>query len=147
TTNKKGISWVELARDDKTDFFQESRPRFFSEFYGFKVIDSVHLVKLKNLKPNTTDRYRIYSQEELRHQAYHITYGRSVASNISNEAPLTFTTNNPQKQEISFLMLNDIHGNNELMDSLLMENRWDKTDLVLFNGDMTTDLRSEKKMF
>lgn len=147
TTNKKAISWVELAPDDKTDFFHESRPRFFSESYGFKVIDSVHLVKLKNLKPNTTYRYRIYSQEVLSHQAYLITYGRSVASNIYNEAPLTFTTNNPQKQEISFLMLNDIHGNNELMDSLLMENRWDKTDLVLFNGDMTTDLRSEKKMF
>ncbi|MPN26907.1 hypothetical protein SDC9_174333 [bioreactor metagenome] len=45
------------------------------------------------------------------------------------------------------MVLNDIHGNNELMDSLLIGARWDKTDLVFFNGDMTTDLRSEKKLF
>ena len=147
TTNKRAISWVELAPDDKTHFYHEPRPQFFSESYGFKVVDSVHMVRLKNLKPNTTYRYRIYSQEVLSHQAYHVTYGRTVASNVYSETPLKFTTNNPQKEEISFLVLNDIHGNNELMDSLLIGARWDKTDLVFFNGDMTTDLRSEKKLF
>ena len=147
TTNKRAISWVELAPDDKTHFYHEPRPQFFSESYGFKVVDSVHMVRLKNLKPNTTYRYRIYSQEVLSHQAYHVTYGRTVASNVYSETPLKFTTNNPQKEEISFLVLNDIHGNNELMDSLLTGIRWDKTDLVFFNGDMTTDLRSEKKLF
>ncbi|HHT30499.1 putative protein {ECO:0000313/EMBL:KKB59452,1} [Petrimonas mucosa] len=147
TTNKEAISWVELAPDDNSHFYGEQRPRFYAESYGFKVIDSVHMVKLKNLKPNTTYRYRIYSQEVLSNQPYNITYGRTAASNVYSEAPLKFTTNNPQKKEISFLVLNDIHGNNELMDSLLTGTQWEKTDMVIFNGDMTTDLRSEKQLF
>lgn len=147
TTNKKAISWVELAPDDETHFYRKPRPQFFSESHGFKVIDSVHMVRLRNLKPNTTYRYRIYSQEVLGHEGYHVAYGRTVASNVYSVAPLKFTTNNPQKEEISFLVLNDIHGNDELMDSLLIGTRWDKTDLVFFNGDMTNDLRSEKRLF
>ncbi|HHU95944.1 MAG: FN3 domain-containing metallophosphoesterase family protein [Bacteroidota bacterium] len=147
TTNKKAISWVELAPNDGTHFYHEERPQFFAESYGFKVVDSVHMVRLKELKPNTTYRYRIYSQEVLDHQVYNVIYGQTVASNVYRQIPLTFTTNNPHKKEISFLVLNDIHGDNALMDSLLMGTQWDETDLVFFNGDMTTDLLSQEKLF
>ena len=147
TTNKPAISWVELAPDDDTHFYHEARPQFFAEHYGFKKIDSVHMVTLKNLKPNTTYRYRVYSRELTDHQAYYVAYGRAVASDVYSRPPVKFTTNNPQKEEVSFVMINDIHGNNALMDSLLTGVQWDKTDLVFFNGDMCTDMRSEKRLF
>jgi acid phosphatase type 7 len=147
TTNRKGISWVELAPNDNTHFYLRERPKFFNESYGFKVVDSVHMVTLNNLEPNTAYRYRIYSQEVLSHEGTKVMYGSIAASNVYRSKPLKFTTSNPLKEDISFLVLNDIHGNNELMESLLKDTDWETTDLVFFNGDMTNDIRSEDQLF
>jgi Icc-related predicted phosphoesterase len=147
TTNRKGIAWVELAPNDSTHFYLTERPRFYSESYGFKVVDAVHIVKITGLNPNTKYRYRVYSQEVLSHVGTKVLYGTISASNVYRSEPLEFTTSNPSKKDISFLVVNDIHGNNELMESLLKGADWDKTDLVFFNGDMTNDIRSEDQLF
>ncbi|MCG6186801.1 purple acid phosphatase family protein [Maribellus maritimus] len=147
TTNRKGISWVELAPDDDTHFYLTERPRIYSEGFGFKVVDSVHVVTLTNLEPNTTYRYRIYSQEVLSHVGTKVLYGTVAASNVYRKKPFEFATNNPKKNDISFLVINDIHGNNDLMENLLKGTDWGKTDLVFFNGDMTNDIRSEEQLF
>lgn len=147
TTNRKGISWVELAPDDKTHFYLTERPRFYAESYGFKVVDSVHTIKINNLKPNTTYRYRIYSQEVTSHIGTNVLYGDVAASNVYRSRPLTFNTNNTSSDKVSFLVLNDIHGNNDLMENLLKGTNWDNIDLVFFNGDMTNDIRSEDQLF
>ncbi len=147
TTNRKAISWVELAPDDSTHFYLTERPRFYNESYGFKVVDSVHTVKLTGLKPNTSYRYRIYSQEVLSFVGTKVLYGTIAASDVYRKQPLKFTTSNPSKDNVSFLMVNDIHGNNELLENLLKGTDWGKTDLVFFNGDMTNDIRSEEQLF
>jgi predicted phosphodiesterase len=147
TTNRKGIAWVELAPNDSTHFYLTERPRYYAESYGFKVVDAVHTVKITGLKPNTKYRYRVYSQEVLSHVGTKVLYGTISASNVYRSKPLEFTTSNPSKNDISFLVVNDIHGNNELMESLLKGTDWDKTDLVFFNGDMTNDIRSEDQLF
>lgn len=147
TTNRKAISWIELAPDDTTHFYLTERPRTYAESFGFKVVDSLHMVTLKGLKQNTTYRYRIYSQEVLSHVGTKVTYGEVAASNVYRSRPLKFTTSNPGKKEMNFLVLNDIHGNNELMETLLKGTDWKKTDLVFFNGDMTNDIRSEEQLF
>ncbi len=147
TSNRKGIAWVELAPNDNTHFYLTERPRFFSESYGFKVVDSVHTVKITGLKPDTKYRYRVYSQEVLAHVGTKVLYGPIAATDVYRKQPLEFTTSNPSKKDISFLVVNDIHGNNDLMESLLKGTNWDKTDLVFFNGDMTNDIRSEDQLF
>lgn len=147
TTNKNAISWVELAPDDETHFYLTERPRYFAESSGFKVVDSVHMVTIIDLDINTTYRYRIYSQEVLSHVGTDVQYGKIAASNVYRNKPLKFTTNDPKQDNISFLVLNDIHGNNDLMDGLLMGTDWETTDLVFFNGDMTNDIRSEDQLF
>ncbi|MDD4193471.1 MAG: metallophosphoesterase, partial [Mangrovibacterium sp.] len=45
------------------------------------------------------------------------------------------------------LILNDIHGNNELMTNLLKNTSWSATDMVFFNGDMVSDIISEDQFF
>lgn len=147
TTNRKGISWVELAPNDDTHFYLTERAKYFSESYGFKVADSIHFVTIKDLEPNTTYRYRVYSQEVLSHIGTKVLYGSVTATNVYRAQPIAFTTSNPEKNDISFLVLNDLHGNNELMENLLKDTDWGKTDLVFFNGDMTNDIRSQSQMF
>jgi predicted phosphodiesterase len=147
TTNRKGIAWVEIAPDDDTHFYLTERPKYFSESYGFKVVDSIHFVTIKDLRPNTTYRYRVYSQEVLSHIGTKVLYGSVAATNVYRAQPIAFTTSNPAKNDISFLVLNDLHGNNELMENLLKDTEWEKTDLVFFNGDMTNDIRSQNQMF
>ena len=147
TTNKKAIAWVELAPDDNTHFYLEERPQYFSASNGFKNVDTVHIVTIRNLKPNTRYRYRVYSQEVLSHVGTKVLYGSTVATDVYRKVPLTFTTCNPLKDDISFLVLNDIHGDNTLLETLLKDTKWDKTDLVFFNGDMASSIRSESQLF
>src|SRR5690606_33026626 len=68
TTNRKAVSWVELAPDDSTHFYLEERPGFFASEGGFKTVSTLHSVRLENLKPGTTYRYRVYSREVLSHK-------------------------------------------------------------------------------
>lgn len=147
TTNRNAVSWVELAPDDNSHFYLTERPKFFSEAYGFKTMDSVHIVTLKNLDPNTRYRYRVYSQEVLSHVGTKVLYGTIAATNVYRARPLVFTTNNSAKNDASFLVLNDIHGNNELMETLLKDADWEKTDFVFFNGDMASVINSEEQLF
>ena len=147
TTNRNAVSWVELAPDDNSHFYLTERPKFFSEAYGFKTMDSVHIVTLKNLDPNTRYRYRVYSQEVLSHVGTKVLYGTIAATNVYRARPLVFTTNNSAKNDASFLVLNDIHGNNELMETLLKDADWEKTDFVFFNGDMASVINSEEELF
>jgi acid phosphatase type 7 len=147
TTHKKAIAWVELAPDDSTHFYLTERPKFFAESYGFKEVDTVHTVRLTGLQPDTKYRYRTYSQEVLSHSGTKVLYGTIAATQIYRSRPLEFTTNNPSKNEVLFLVLNDIHGDNDLMENLLKDVEWEKTDFVFFNGDMASNILSEVQLF
>lgn len=147
TTNRDAIAWVETAPDDSTHFYLKERPKYFSQEYGFKKVSSVHSVRIDRLHPGTRYRYRIYSQEVLSHQGTDVLYGKAVASDVFRSKPFEFVTNDITRKNISFIMLNDIHERNEVMESLLKGTDWQKTDLVFFNGDMVNDLRSEEQMF
>lgn len=146
TTSKPAIAWVELAPDDSTHFYLKERPKFFNNQYGFKSVGTVHSVHLKELSPNTTYRYRIYSQEVTDHVRNNVTYGRVVATNVYTQAPLKFTTLG-KKEQFNFTVINDIHGRNDVMNKLLDVANVNKTDFVIFNGDMADNLLSEKQMY
>lgn len=146
TTNRKAIAWVELAPDDGTHFYLRERPRHFSAPYGFKEITCLHAVRLDRIEAGTTYRYRIYSQEVLSHKGTKVIYGDVVASDVFREKPLTFTTNNMANKETSFLVFNDIHGNNELLGNLWKNSGLTNPDLVFFNGDMVSDIQSEEQL-
>lgn len=146
TTNKPAIAWVELAPEDGTHFYKEERPKFFAAKDGFKSVGTVHEVKLTNLQPNTTYRYRVYAQEVLQHHGTRVNYGNTVATGVYRQEPLKFKTNGP-KEEINFAVVNDIHGKNEVLRALLGQVDKEMTDFIVFNGDMVDNLLSEQQMF
>ncbi|MFC7524117.1 metallophosphoesterase [Parapedobacter sp. GCM10030251] len=147
TTNKTAISWVELAPDDGSHFYQKERPKYFAVRHGFKVKDTLHHVRLEGLQPGTTYRYRVFSQEVKSHEWVTVEYGRVAATQVYRKEPLSFTTVDPAATTISFAMINDIHGNNELMKKLLGQIEFAENDLVFFNGDMASHFLGEGQVF
>src|SRR5690606_16578575 len=71
----------------------------------------------------------------------------TVATRVYQQEPLSFATSSPNQDRVSFAVINDMHGRNEVMKNLLGQLDWQTTDLVFFNGDMANDLRSEAQMF
>lgn len=146
-TDNKSLSWVEIAPNDKLNFYAEQRPQYFETYLGRKVLGTVHKVRINKLTKGTTYRYRIFSQEVLDEQDYQITYGPVTASNVYSKAPLTFRTLDGNKDNINFMVVNDIHGDNTLFNNLLKDFRKGETDFVLFNGDMVSHMDNEQQMF
>ncbi len=145
-TNKPAVAWVELAPADESHFYAEARPKLFAAKYGYKTVGTVHQVDLKGLKPGTKYRYRVYNQEVLSHQGTRVQYGNYVATDVYSKAALIFTTPKPS-DKVSFAILNDIHGKNDLLSNLIGQVDLTKTDFVVFNGDMVDALISEDQMF
>lgn len=146
-TNKNAVSWVELAPDDDTHFYLTERPKFFAAKNGVKQEGRVHSVKLTGLKPGTKYRYRVFSQEVLGRQSYHIFYGKVASTTAYRTGPLSFTTSDYSKGDMTFSMVNDIHGRSDLIKKLLEIADSKKNDLVFFNGDMVSTMNNEKELF
>lgn len=147
TTSEDAIAWVELAPDDGSHFYQTERPRIYASSHGFKDVDRVHRVVLQDLQPGTNYRYRAYSQQILSHEGTAVQYGKIAATAVYRQQPLSFRTADHSRPMGQFVMINDIHGRNDMMQKLLALAPVEETDLVFFNGDMADNLRSEEQMF
>lgn len=146
-TNRNSVAWVELAPDDGSHFYAEARPRFYDSHNGLKSISTIHSVRLNDLKPNTKYRYRILAQEVVDNHTTAISYGPATATDVFRKNPFVFRTPDPSATKASFAMLTDIHGHNDVMESLLKQVPWPTTDLVLFCGDMASSMQSEEQVF
>jgi predicted phosphodiesterase len=107
----------------------------------------VHAVKITGLTPGTKYRYRVYSQEILEHRSWEIIYGRIAATDVYRAVPLSFTTNDRNKPETSFIMINDIHGRAEDIPPMMQAAGLENIDMVFFNGDMLSQLLDEASLF
>lgn len=146
-SDKPSVGWVELAPDDGSNFYATERPRFFDAKNGVKNTSTIHTVKLKGLNPGTNYRYRVFAQEVLSHIGHKIVYGDYAATNVYSKKPLVFKTSDPVNQTISFAMVNDIHGNNGLLENLVSKCDLKKTDFIIFNGDMVSVFNEENHIF
>ena len=144
---KPSVGWVELAPDDNSDYYQQERPKYFDSTNGVKNTSLLHAVKITGLTPGTKYRYRVYSQEVLDHQGVEVMYGKVAATDVYGAEPLIFTTNDRNKPETSFVMINDIHGRTDDIPQLLKVADYKNTDMVIFNGDMLSLLKNEEELF
>ena len=144
-TSDDALGWVEVAPDDKTNFYAEERPKYFETINGRKAVGTVHKVRIKGLKEGVRYRYRIYSREVLDNDNWDVKYGKIAASSPSGL--YSFKTLDKTKTEFEFAVINDIHANDEMLASLMKNVDISKLDFVIFNGDMMTHLDSEQLMF
>ena len=75
-----------------------------------------------------------------------VTYGLIAASNVYKQEPFRFRTFDDRKKEISFLVLNDIHGRSDYMKSLCREVDFKSLDFVLLNGDMSSWVEGQEQI-
>ncbi|MBQ2373975.1 MAG: metallophosphoesterase [Alistipes sp.] len=142
TSTSRCMGWVEVAPDDGTSFYAEERPRYYEDLMGRHVVSQVHHVRLTNLKPGTVYRYRLFQQciDDRGHSP--IPLGRVTASDVYSRKPFAVCTLDKSKEEISFTMINDIHGRDSIMNAHTKDVRANNPDFVVFNGDMVSFMGS-----
>ena len=138
TTNMDAISWVEIAPDDGTSFYNVERPKYYDKRgLGRRPITNLHKVTVTGLEPGTTYRYRVLmngviSAENRDHIALTAGWGNEVRRNIT-----TVKTLRTEYDEVKFAMVNDMHESDSVFRTLFPDCK-KKYDFVCFNGDMTS---------
>lgn len=135
TSSFRTLSWVEVAPEDGTDFDSCERPRFYQTVSGRRVIDTFHNVRVSGLEPGTRYRYRVMSKVVLNDDsAYHTDYGPVLQMPVEGESAIrTFDT---EADECTFVMLNDMHADDDKLIDLTADLTGDNVDFMVFNGDM-----------
>lgn len=146
-TDQPSVGWVELAPDDGSHFYATERRKYFDTKAGIKKISTLHTVRLSGLNAGTTYRYRILAQEVTRHHRTHIYYGDVAATDVYRRKPLTFKTNDRNKKNVSFIILNDVHNRENLISPLLHHAGMNDKDAVIFNGDMVSEFTDKETIF
>jgi predicted phosphodiesterase len=136
-TSKDSSSWVEYGESpDKLD-----RKAYGKSSLGLKPAGRLNCVKLENLKPGATYYYKIVSKEIKDFQPYKLTYGDMISGGIES-----FLNADVAKDEISFVMLNDIHDRPKSIAQLLDLDKGNKRDFIFFNGDVFDYQTDEKQI-
>lgn len=135
-TDQNCTSWVEYGTGEIPD------KKAIASHYG--LVDAgqrIHRITLSGLKPGTQYRYRAVSREIQVFEAYKMTFGETVSSPVS-----TFTTLDGRKDRVSFVVLNDIHENNALLESLMKVAAAKPYELAFLNGDILGDIEDEQQI-
>jgi acid phosphatase type 7 len=104
--------------------------------------NTLHRIRLDDLKPGTTYHYRVVSTEILDFQAYKVVYGETIKGRAEK-----FTALDAGKERFSFIVLNDRHEKVDLLTQSLKSISWDGVDLVVLNGDMLDYVVGEEQIF
>lgn len=147
TTNVDAVSWVELAPSNIRSFYGEERPQYYETSNGNRILSKLHKIGLTDLDKASEYQYRIFSREVLKYDGAQISYGKVASSNVYSRKPFRFRTLDTGKSEISFFVVNDIHGKSDSLKSMLKDVKFGKTDLVFFNGDLVSSMLDEKQFF
>ena len=148
-TSKPALSWVEVAEDDGRSFYAAEHERRYETVAGRKQArKTLHSIRLKGLRPDTKYRYRIFSQE-VREWKYNdkVYYGDIAASNVYSRQPFAFSTLPTSGCDLSFVVLNDIHGRADYMAGLCRPIDFAQIDFVAFNGDMSNSTESPEQLY
>jgi predicted phosphodiesterase len=136
-TSRNSASWVEYGESpDKMDMKAYGKSEL-----GLKPAGRLNQVKLKNLKPGLTYFYKVVSREINDFQPYKLTYGETISSSTER-----FVNTNTSKDEVSFVMINDIHDRPKSIPQLLDLDKSNKRDFIFFNGDVFDYQTDEKQI-
>jgi len=147
TTDKPCKSWVEFSKKEAGKNFYSQLPRkAYASQDGLCCVDTLHRVTITGLEKNTTYFYRVLSQEVKELLPYRPVLGNIVSTDIWKK-PLTFTTLDGRQETLSIVMINDIHGKNDLQKKLLEMAPPQNVDMVVFCGDMCNYINKQSDIF
>ena len=147
TTDKPCKSWVEFSKkEDGKNFYSQLPRKAYASQDGLCCVDTLHRVTITGLEKNTTYFYRVLSQEVKELLPYRPVLGNIVSTDIW-EKPLTFTTLDGRQETLSIVMINDIHGKNDLQKKLLEMAPPQNVDMVVFCGDMCNYINKQSDIF
>ncbi|QKJ31091.1 metallophosphoesterase [Mucilaginibacter mali] len=134
--NEMSVLWITTKNCNSWVEYGESQNNLDKKAYGdgklgLKPAERLNCIRLKDLKPNCTYYYKIVSKEITDFQPYKVTYGKTVSGAVES-----FVNPDLKKNEISFVMLNDIHDRPNSIPDLLKLDKGNQRDFVFFNGDV-----------
>ena len=148
-TDSDALSWVEIAPDDGTHFYNTARQQFFQTIHGRRPVGKWHCVKVTGLEPGTVYRYRILHKGiALNNGNKRIRYTESKGSNVYRRQPYRVRTLDSDTNTTRFAVGNDFHDNAELLSKLFSKDviTAKDYDFVLFNGDMVSSFEDEQRL-
>lgn len=98
-----------------------------------------HKIRLKDLKPNTTYYYKVYSKEITKYQAYKKEFGKTEASKT-----YSFKTAPDKQGDFTAIIFNDLHQSKNMLHKLMQQIEDVDYDFVFFNGDCIDDPKDEE---
>ena len=147
-TNIDAVSWVEIAPNDGTHFYNTERRKIYQTQFGRRPIGTLHCVKVTGLEPATTYRYRIMQKAVLVNEGTkRVIFGEGYGSDILRHKPYEVTTLDPKKERITFSVVNDMHEHDSILRVLYKDVKRGQYDFVCFNGDMTSSIPDEESIF
>lgn len=128
-TNVPAHCWVEYG----TDTLQLQKARTIVD--GQVVCNNtLHKIRLADLKPGKKYYYRICSQEILLYQAYKKVFGHTAQSAFSE-----FTMPTLDKEDFTAVVFNDLHKHAATFQALCNQIKGLDYDFAVFNGDCVDD--------
>lgn len=122
-------SWVEYG----TDTTSLQRVRLLVDGQA-EFNESIHKIRLENLKPGQKYYYRVCSQEILYYGGYHKIFGNTAVSPF-----YSFVTAEEDAESFTALIFNDLHQRKHIFDPLFEQVKDVDYDFVVFNGDCIDD--------
>jgi 3',5'-cyclic AMP phosphodiesterase CpdA len=138
TTGKKGTGRVELMSNEADT---ATRVCYAATGGHIRAARTLHHVRINGLQPDATYRYRVRSRrtDPIMHT---LSYGKTATSRN-----YSFTTLAKESNDISFLILNDIHSRATFMQDLCRTVDFKALDFVCFNGDMWEWMMNRRMIF
>lgn len=124
-TSNNAYSWVEYGIESPENKVQREEDGFIAAY------QRINIVRIKDLKPRTTYKYRIVSKEITSFKPYELIYGKEIESE-----EYSFTTPGEDDKQVSCLIFNDIHDRPHSFKDLMSVRGEKPYDFVFLNGDM-----------
>ncbi len=137
TTSQPAVPGILLSSDGVSyDLIQNSSDGMINAG------DTLHKVRIQGLKPGETYLYKVYSRSIDVFEPYKITYRDTLIS-----TPVSFRTASQEAPEVSFIVLNDVHGRTDKMAGYINNTAIEDPDFYVFNGDMIDYFQSKDQIF
>lgn len=134
--NSPSHSWVECWQEG------QAKTKGETVVSGMVVaLNKLNRVRVEGLKPGTTYNYKVYSKEIISFEPYKKQFGAVIESDTYQ-----FSTADPAAEQVSMLIMNDIHDRPHSFAQLEKLNGTDPYDLVFLNGDMFDHQNHEQQL-